>query len=287
MSHFTVLIFGENPEAQLTPFDENISVERYIRYTKKELIEKERKDIEYYKNSMYAEYLKDPVAYAEVSNEEHMQYISEEFPKRLEWSDDEAYAYAIEGYYDKEDIGEDGEVYSTYNPNSKWDWYSLGGRWSGEFKLKQGRAGVCGNPGRGESSPKWGYADQALKGDIDFDLMTSEKLKKYTENYNAFEAKLIEDPEMKTFNAYFEFGIENKGDKKNFIPETLEEYLNSRVEFSTFAVIKYGKWYERGEMGWWGPVLEEKESSVWNDEFKKLIDSVPDDTLLSMYDCHI
>ena len=25
---------------------------------------------------------------------------------------------------------------TTYNPNSKWDWYEVGGRWTGYFKLK-------------------------------------------------------------------------------------------------------------------------------------------------------
>lgn len=27
---------------------------------------------------------------------------------------------------------------TSYNPNSKWDWYEIGGRWAGNFTLKQG-----------------------------------------------------------------------------------------------------------------------------------------------------
>ena len=30
------------------------------------------------------------------------------------------------------------EEYSTYNPDSKWDWYSVGGRWSNAIKTKSG-----------------------------------------------------------------------------------------------------------------------------------------------------
>ena len=36
--------------------------------------------------------------------------------------------------------GEDGEWYSwsSYNPDSKWDWYEVGGRWAGSLQLKEG-----------------------------------------------------------------------------------------------------------------------------------------------------
>lgn len=31
------------------------------------------------------------------------------------------------------------EDYTTYNPNSKWDWYEVGGRWGGCLKTKNGK----------------------------------------------------------------------------------------------------------------------------------------------------
>lgn len=55
----------------------------------------------------------------------------------------------------------------------------------------------------------------------------------------------------------------------------------------TFAVLYNGKWYEKGEMGWWGMVSNEKDQNEWNDQFYELLESLPDDTLLSVYDCHI
>lgn len=42
-------------------------------------------------------------------------------------------------------------VYSTYNPNSKWDWYSNGGRWAKSIKTKSGE-----------------FVDECLLGEIDF-----------------------------------------------------------------------------------------------------------------------
>ena len=56
---------------------------------------------------------------------------------------------------------------------------------------------------------------------------------------------------------------------------------------ATFAVIKDGKWYERGDMGWWGIVSNEKDENEWYTQIAKLLDEVPDDTLLTIVDCHI
>lgn len=68
-----------------------------------------------------------------------------------------------------------------------------------------------------------------------------------------------------------------------------EEYIQTAKAkaFVTFAVVKDGKWYERGKMGWWGCVLNEKDMDEWCNKFYTLIHDLPDDTLLSVYDCHI
>ena len=61
----------------------------------------------------------------------------------------------------------------------------------------------------------------------------------------------------------------------------------SAARVQTFAVVKDGRWYERGEMGWWGVVKDEKDDDVWRAEYAKLVDGLPDNTLLAVYDCHI
>lgn len=48
-----------------------------------------------------------------------------------------------------------------------------------------------------------------------------------------------------------------------------------------------GEWYEKGKMGWWGVVQDEKDPNQWYEEFHKLFDALPDDTLVSIVDCHI
>ena len=68
-----------------------------------------------------------------------------------------------------------------------------------------------------------------------------------------------------------------------------EEYIQDARAgaFSTFAVVKDSQWYERGDMGWWGCVSDEKDDKEWNKQFSELVDSVHDDTLLTVVDCHI
>jgi len=70
---------------------------------------------------------------------------------------------------------------------------------------------------------------------------------------------------------------------------TREEYIERKVNgtYSTYAVLKDGKWYQHGKMGWFGISHNEMTDDEWYAEFAKLIDSIPDGTLLSVYDCHI
>ena len=68
MSHFCVYVFhDENTTVDelLAPYDENVEMSPYVRYTKEQAIAKVRSDIEKYRDSTYKEYLADPVKYKE------------------------------------------------------------------------------------------------------------------------------------------------------------------------------------------------------------------------------
>lgn len=207
------------------------------------------------------------------------------------------------------------------NPNRKWDWYQLGGRWTGFFRLKEDAAGEQGETALFTSPAKKGYADAALKADIDFARMRSEAEAKAAQKFDAVRSTI--EPHLPLMGwstirekycpehgeAEFPGGIEAAckayhaqpavkalREVKEFRFENAEDYTGDRNEFirragsasyMTFAVIKDGQWYKRGEMGWWGVVLNEKDGNEWVDEFAKLIDGLPEDTLLSVYDCHI
>lgn len=139
MSHYTVLVVGDDYEQALEPFDENIVMPQYIAHTKADLIANQRQNIAQYRDGLYAQYLADPAVYlAGCSNPDHIRYLQEEFPQRLTWTDEQCYAEAIR-YVEPENIDADGGELSTYNPRSKHDWYVLGGRWDGGLTTTDNR----------------------------------------------------------------------------------------------------------------------------------------------------
>ena len=140
MSHFITYVFQKerNYEELLAPYREDMYVVPYIEYTREQAIKAVRDEIEDYKNTTYAEYLKNPAKYAErCSNQRHLDYLKSEFPTMLEWTDDECYEYKREDF-DDDMVDAEGNLWSIYNPNAKWDWYSKGGRWNKCIITKDG-----------------------------------------------------------------------------------------------------------------------------------------------------
>ena len=295
MSHFAVLLIGNDIEEQLSKYDENLEIPRYIKYTKEELIANERESIEEYKNDTYAEYLSDPIKYAEnTTNENHLKYLKEEFPKKLTMTDEEIYELAIK-WYDPEDIGENGEVYSTRNPDSKWDWYEVGGRYAGRIAVKDGVEIEEPNFSWGWSDDEkdkviaMGYkTDSAYIKDIDFSKMhrTEEDYKDAIRYWELVvegdKPKNKEEEDSVKFNWYKpEFYTERYKNK--------ETYAKCNSSFSMWAVVKDGVWYEKGEMGWWAMSNETNDEAVdWDlNFFDRFIKDLPEDTVITVVDCHI
>ena len=144
MSHSTVLVILKDHDVELfglddalatalAPFDENADTERYVKYTRQQAIDAQRKELIYHRDEgNYARYLKDPAGYLAKTHAGHAKYISETFPEHLKRLDDDDWLYgkAIE-FECESNIDADGSITSTYNPKSQWDWYTVGGRWSG------------------------------------------------------------------------------------------------------------------------------------------------------------
>lgn len=315
MSHFTVLVIGENPEKQLQPFHEyectGVDDEYVIDVDKTDevnewlneelFVGKKGEDFDF-------EYDEDK------AKESFKEYSKMARQKYFELTGSDVNA-EITDWYGYEKVN--GKYIRHTNPNAKWDWYSLGGRWTGFFKTKYANApGVVGEPGIMTAPADEGYADQLLKGDIDFDSMRNEAIEKAAEKYDYAMNLFADAPVNETWDTIrerYSSDIENarniywaqprcekwksKLGEKGFpfgyssSPDSFltskEEYLQKASDSAivTFAVIKDGQWYERGKMGWWACVSDEKDN--WESEFAKLLESVSDDTLLSVYDCHI
>lgn len=247
MSHFLTLVIGDEPEKQLAKYDENLELPMHLYMTKEQLIGKKRKEIEEYKKDYYDVFLHDKDAYLANCRKEHANYIENEFPKHLNWTDEQMYEDAVKYYRMDIDAGseaieihEDGSVWCTYNNDAKWDWYQMGGRYAGRLQLKDiSRAAPIFYP----ESPEY-YSRKEL-------------------NY------------LKQLKA------EGRCDQARV------KDVSNLSEIGCFAVVKDGKWYERGKMGLWAVVTDEKDKDAWGEEVKLLLASLSPDTLLTMYDCHI
>lgn len=133
-------------------------------------------------------------------------------------------------------------IYSTYNPDSKWDWYSVGGRWSKSIKTKSGE-----------------FVDMAKLDEIDFEPYPDECFEDSTD-WRGEPVKQLKDE--------YEWHYDNKDN----VP---------------FCVIIDGVWYERGEMGWWACVSNEKDKGDWTDEVMSLLKDLPADSSVYNVDFHI
>ena len=236
MSHFAVAVIhreDQDVETLLAPYDENIEVEPYIEYTRQQAIEHARK--------YRANRLKD------ASDEECWKDVAED--------------------YEPDRVDADGNLWSTYNPKSKWDWWSYGGRWSGELITKSGE-----------------YLDECLVKEIDTTLNKVEyrNALRFWDVY--VDKKPLEPGE--TEDQYRTFYKESYFKDRYLDRET---YAKCQATFCTRAVVTPdGEWHEAGEMGWFGCSSETGEEwRDWVDHYKeRFIDPYLDMTI-TMIDCHI
>jgi len=329
MSHFTVLVVTDTPEdveSALQPFHEyectGIKDEHVVWVD-----ETEERNKEYNEDTIPMIFKDDEMLYSKYSDEAKKFFHkdrSEPFARDEFILDDgyelkdvianKVYSTAREYLIDWCGYTEDnfkGETVGRYtNPNAQWDWWTIGGRWSGLLKPKNSEIGMKGEKGLmgSEYDPKG--VDQCIKSNVDFDGRMKETAfeaeKKYRQAHIVIDGRTFkswdecrEDFEDIQDARDFYHGQEVVKDLKVFddsfyanfedYQKTREEYVSmkSNSAISTFAVLKDGQWYERGSMGWWGCVGDEKNQDDWNGEFKDLIDTIPDDKCLTVVDCHI
>lgn len=232
MSHFTVAVFSKGPgqyEELLAPYDEGLSVEPYIDYTREEAIE----------------------------------YVRNTFDGYADKSDDECYKFLADDY---EHIDEHGNLLTTYNPKSKWDWYDVGGRWQGLLKLKSG-----------ESCNEAYIRDCVFQQDVAKYQNAARFWEAYVERGDGIK---IEDD----FRAFYnpQYYIDKFGTKDAFA-----EY---RSTFNIYAYVSEdGEWHDAGKMGFWGFNSVTAESRrEYNKAFSEYIDYARREGLyITIVDCHI
>ena len=313
MSHFTVMVIGDNVDAQLAPFQENNMGDcpaEFMEFTDTE-------------DEFLSEYNEDSITKVVMPDGTLKNRWEEGVTDDMERRDipfKELYATFeefVSEYHSYEARDEKTGRYGYWeNPNRKWDWYQVGGRWSGFLKLKPGAKGSHGERSwmnRGAENDA-GTCDSALKGAIDFEAMRQEAGEHAADAWDkahelfgdrAFitwdEAKAncttdgtidfdkaraiynAQEP-VKAFNRHFG-PFQNAGDflvsREQFIADARATAIN------TFAVLKDGEWYEKGEMGWWGMSDDKMTDAQWATKIGELLDGLSDETPITIVDCHI
>lgn len=160
--------------------------------------------------------------------------------------------------------------WSSYNPNSRWDWWVIGGRWTGYFAAK---SGFTGQPGLMTDRANPGYYDCVRKGDIDMARMVAREIERATEYHEHVQAELAA-------------GRTPWGDTTKTLEQRVAEAADNAIR--PYAVLAEGVWREPGRMGWFGMSDATDDSSdeygTWFAQFWSMI---PDEAWLVVVDVHI
>ena len=286
MSHFTVAVITKSKSAKeleklLEPYDENKDTDPYISRTKEQIIKeaKERK---------------------EKINNYYTEHPEKKEMRMTEWEQDYIKAHTDEELYDIEkddycDHDEEGNELSTYNPNSKWDWYSIGGRWNNIIIVDKDNNDVCTEGELGiynqgvettvEGHPELKKVNGARIKDIKFDMMGGDydKAIRFWEIVvDGSKPQNEDEKNAKEWNCWNpKYYIDQYGNK--------EEYARLQSQFYTYALLDEKGWVEQEKMGWWGiDNATESSRKEYVEKFKEYIEAPENqEKYLFIVDCHI
>ncbi len=276
MSHYTVLVKFEAEDIKdahetiyemLAPYDENKNVEEYIDKYKSKAKEYLQTEID--ENTQIFSLPE------EQRKHYNIEYIRKRQEKLLAMTPEEWWEKNY-GQYDEYETDSDGNILSTYNPDSKWDWYQIGGRWSGMLKVKDGAIGLCGKPGIFDNEVG---IDIAFLKDVDFDAMDEAVVTSRKEQWDNYQKELKKSKDPSGIR--FMYNVEED--------DTKETYLARYPKFNTYAVLDKDGWHSSGEMGWFGCSSEtpdEKKEFITTFR-KKFLENYTDKTVIAIVDCHI
>lgn len=303
MSHFSVIVCIDDPnklDDVLAPYDENKDVEPYRDYEKGDA-----KDF-----------------WAVSPLREHNGLNPDD--TSLTWAQ---VAEAYNARYSDDDqllVDESGRAYtmSTYNPESNWDYWRIGGRWGGYFHVRPGFEAKVIKPKRDWDSPDVVLAntcDGGPKAALDLDTLREAKAEEARKTYSEFHALVAGTPEARPWSEFVDlldkvegFTIDQARSEYHSQPrvEALKgsdfrwhddaiaafqrperlyvEHERARAVPGYALVTLDGKWMAPGRMGWFGMGSDDESSRIgyW-EAANAYIESLPDTAWLIAVDCHI
>lgn len=244
MSHFTVLVVDTNNEKSvdewMEPFYEGLEKDRISDWGVQDTLK----------------YLKDhnvyfPYDYVNETNlEEYLAVVKNEG-------------------FDISEHDNEGNLYYFGNKDAKWDWYEIGGRWSGMLKKLDGtRCDEC----------------EVKDLDLSLDKDMYEKAKRFWEV--VVDKQPLKDGEYADgFTSWYKdsYYKDTFGDKETFAKD--------KASLSTLAMLLDGEWHEQGKMGWFGMSDTTSDSlkeytKFFNKTLEELKETHPH-AKVTLVDCHI
>lgn len=305
MSHYSLVVFGSDVSDKLAPYSENdndyFTDQNITNEVLSSIAEHHAVDIS---QLSFDEILKKVQAWANyvVLTESELEEDGHPETSYVLVNDDNTKIIAI---------------YDYFNHDAKWDWYAESGRWTNFFKVKNG---VDENDyevdieGDNPNTVIKGYADSIRKKNIDFEGMREDFVKQYLPIYDLYQDLTNGMPEYKTFEMIKEenpnesnenlidihdgqqivkmiHNLESNHPLKSYLNKkfifSLEEFMMTREDFKKYKGISAytpnsyigldGLFYSKEG-------LSEEEHKK---QFQEYLDSIPDDTWMTIVDCHI
>tara|TARA_B100000745_G_scaffold291295_2_gene230934 strand:+ start:399 stop:1529 length:1131 start_codon:yes stop_codon:yes gene_type:complete len=215
------------------------------------------------------------------------------------------------GWVRQDELGDVVEIIDRTNPNAKWDWWQIGGRYGGRLQGQDCRrrseldlnrmhehviqirntavdeAVVRANNEMGLSRQEvfdsWQEWTAILK-----NLRTEWEQGGEEGSFWMFlDKKEQEHPQLKQYRNLASIVHMHVGLNETSTP--IEEYLNpENVPIITaWGIVKDGEWFEQGEMGWWGLSSNNKDMKDWDSFVTETITELDEDKYITVVDCHI
>lgn len=230
----------------------------------------------------------------------------------------EYYGLPIIGANDSADDHDDGwvrfvdgvvtEAFDRTNPNKKWDWWVIGGRYQGRLAsrtlgLKQDQVQVCDlafsmMKQQASAQRRAWLNDIMLKcGYSDEDALLA-AIRASQEAHAAFRALPKEEQEVNRGSNFIPW-LEAHGwghsaalgkvwDVPNILPDqTLDTWVDAALLLSCYAFVIDGTWNERGEMGWFGMASNEMSEEEWQKQIGEMLAKLKPTQWVTVVDCHI
>jgi hypothetical protein len=262
------------------------------------------------------------VAFSDETDEAFKEYDTgsnhEGVPFKSSYPTFDAFCRKYHGY----DLNAEGKYGYDHNPNAKWDWWAIGGRWLGFFKVKPGADRIIGRPGAFGNASNGG-SDIINVGDLDRDAIAEATNAEASEFYDKYQL-MLDGHEFDAFEGPREMAMRmglvrvEKRTVEAGPGEVAFPWKNTvrpgdprrdwtdiatrigRQEFmttyaccfnpnATWAALDEEGWHEPGKMGWFACDDSSPESYVaYKRSFMdKFINNAKPDDVLVCVDCHI